>query len=310
MNYAAIIKQVGRGREGARAIPRAEAAQLFGDLLDGRVPDVHLGALLLAYRIKGESTDELAGFLDALHARVPAIAAPARTVVIPTYNGARTMANLVPLLALALARRGVPVLLHGVASDPGRVATAEILGALGIAPCRDAEAAARALCSTHLAFMPIDALAPGLARLLELRRVLGVRNSAHTVAKMLAPVADPLLLASVTHPEYLAAMRAFYAAHPSNVLLMRGTQGEAVANARRAQAVEWLHEGVAERVIEAEEGTLLALPDLPATDASSTAAWIRRVLDTAAPMPAPVARQVEVVAALAARGTASTERAA
>jgi anthranilate phosphoribosyltransferase len=310
MNYAAIIKQVGRGREGARAIPRAEAAQLFGDLLDGRVPDVHLGALLLAYRIKGESIDELAGFLDALHARVPVVATPARTVVIPTYNGARTMANLVPLLALALTRRGVPVLVHGVTRDAGRVTTAEILDALGVAPCRDAAAAAQALKTTRLAFLPVDALAPGLARLLDLRRVLGVRNSAHTVAKMLAPVADPLLLASVTHPEYLAAMRAFYAAHPSNVLLMRGTQGEAVANARRAQAVEWLHDGGAERVIDAEEGTLVALPELPALDAASTAAWIRRVLAGAAPMPPSVARQIEVVTSIAARGAANPERAA
>jgi anthranilate phosphoribosyltransferase len=310
MNYAGILKQVGRGRDGARALPRADAAQLFGDLLDGRVPDVHLGALLLAYRIKGESIDELAGFLDVLHARVPVIATPARTVVIPSYNGARTMANLVPLLALALARRGVPVLVHGVTSDPGRVTTAEILDTLGFAPCPDAAAAAQALETTRVAFMPVDALAPGLARLLDLRRVLGVRNSAHTVAKMLAPVADPVLLASVTHPEYLAAMRRFYAAHPSNVLLMRGTQGEAVANARRAQAVEWLHDGVAERVIEAEDGTLITLPDLPAIDAASTAAWIRRVLEGAAPMPAPVARQIDVVAAIAARGEASTERAA
>jgi anthranilate phosphoribosyltransferase len=310
MDYAAIIKQVGRGREGARSISRADAAALFGDLLDSRVPDVHLGALLLAYRIKGESMDELAGFLDALHARVPAVVTPGPTAVIPTYNGARTMPNLVPLLALALARRGVPVLVHGVHADPGRVTTAEIFAALGLSPASDPTAAARALAADKLAFMPIDTLAPGLARLLDLRRVLGVRNSAHTVAKMLAPVADPLLLASVTHPEYLAAMRAYYAAHPSNVLLMRGTQGEAVANARRAQAVEWLHDGVAEGVIDAEEGTLVTLPELPPIDAASTAAWIRRVLDGAAPMPAPIARQIEVVAAIAARGAASTERAA
>lgn len=310
MNYATVIKQVGRGREGARPIPRLAAAELFGDLLDGRVPDVHVGALLLAYRIKGESSDELAGFLDALHARVPVVATPARTVVIPSYNGARTMANLVPLLALALARRGVPVLVHGVASAPERVTTAEILDALGVAPCGDAEVAAQALERACFAFMPVDALAPGLARLLDLRWVLGVRNSAHTVAKMLAPVADPLLLASATHPDYLAAMRAFYATHPSNVLLMRGTQGEAVANARRAQAIDWLHDGTAERVIEAEEGPLVALPELPAIDAASTAAWIRRVLAGTAPMPASVARQVEVVASIALRGAALPERAA
>jgi anthranilate phosphoribosyltransferase len=303
MNYAAIIKQVGRGRDGARPVSHDEAAALFGAMLDGRVPEMHLGALLLAYRIKGESREELAGFLDALHARVPRLPyiGPVATVVIPSYNGARTMPNLVPLLALALARRGVPVLVHGVTDDPGRVTSAEIFAALAVAPVRDAVAAADALAARNLAFMSVDALAPGLAALLSLRRTLGVRNSAHTVAKMFAPVENGLLLASATHPEYLEAMRDFYTAHPADVLLMRGTQGEAVANARRAQAIEWLHGGRAETVVEAESGTLLALPALPALDAHATAAWTRAVLDGATAMPGPVARQVEVIERIAKR---------
>ncbi len=312
VDYAAIIRQVGRGREGARAIARADAAALFGDLLDGRVPAAQLGALLMAYRIKGESRDELAGFLDALHARVAPLpfAGAAATVVIPTYNGARTMPNLVPLLGLALARRGVPVLMHGVTTDPGRVASAAILAALGVPAARDANAAATALATRNFAFMPIDALAPGLAALLAMRRVLGVRNSAHTVAKMFAPVERALLLASVTHPEYLDAMRDYYSVHPSNVLLMRGTQGEAVANARRAQTIEWLHGGRAETLVEGESGTLVTLPDLPAIDAHETAAWTRAVLDGDAAMPAPIARQIEVIERIARRVSRHGERAA
>ena len=43
-----------------------------------------------------------------------------RPVSIPSYNGARKQPNLVPLLALLLAREGVPVLVHGVTDDPGR----------------------------------------------------------------------------------------------------------------------------------------------------------------------------------------------
>ena len=134
-----------------------------------------------------------------------------------------------------------------------------------------------------------------------MRRLLGVRNSAHTVAKMFAPVENGLLLASVTHPEYLAAMRDFYTVFPSNVLLMRGTQGEAVANARRAQAVEWIDGGRTETVVEAEAGTLLALPALPAVDAPATAAWTRAVLDGQAALPASVAAQADVIERIARR---------
>ncbi len=50
-------------------------------MLDGAVPDMELGAILLSMRIKGESDDELLGFkraLDAAHApvRLPGGAAP------------------------------------------------------------------------------------------------------------------------------------------------------------------------------------------------------------------------------------------
>ena len=50
----------------------------------------------------------MAGFLDATHARlnrVPTGQVP--TVVLPSYNGARKLPVLTPLLALLLAREGV-----------------------------------------------------------------------------------------------------------------------------------------------------------------------------------------------------------
>ena len=60
-------------------------------LLDGRVADLEIGAFALAMRIKGESADELIGFLDAVHARCLTITAPRRAVLLPSYNGARKL---------------------------------------------------------------------------------------------------------------------------------------------------------------------------------------------------------------------------
>ena len=37
-------------------------------MLDGRVSELELGAVLLAYRVKGETADELAAMLAAAHA--------------------------------------------------------------------------------------------------------------------------------------------------------------------------------------------------------------------------------------------------
>ena len=57
-------------------------------------------------------------------------------MAIPSYNGARKQPNLVPLLTLLLAREGVPVLVHGVTEDPGRVTSAEIFTHLQIPHAR------------------------------------------------------------------------------------------------------------------------------------------------------------------------------
>ena len=70
MGIANYIKAIGRGSEGARAISREEAADLWGQLLDGAVTDLEVGAFCLAMRIKGETPQEMAGFLDATHQRI------------------------------------------------------------------------------------------------------------------------------------------------------------------------------------------------------------------------------------------------
>ncbi|MBI3068788.1 MAG: hypothetical protein HY323_06105 [Betaproteobacteria bacterium] len=84
--------------------------------LDGGVPELETGAVLALLHAKGESLQELLGFHDALRERcfrVRPPAAAARPVVLATRRGTRDQPNLTPLLALLLARFGVPVLIHG-----------------------------------------------------------------------------------------------------------------------------------------------------------------------------------------------------
>ena len=65
MGIANYIKEIGRGKDGARPLSRVQAADLLGQVLDGGVTDLEVGAFCLAMRIKGETPEEMAGFLDA-----------------------------------------------------------------------------------------------------------------------------------------------------------------------------------------------------------------------------------------------------
>ncbi|PUA17062.1 DNA-binding protein YbiB [Glaciimonas sp. PCH181] len=299
---ARFIKEIGRGKDGARSLSRSDAHDLYAAMLDGRVSDLEMGGILLAMRIKGESVDEIAGFLDAAEASFAPLSTPDAAsiyapVVIPTYNGARHMANLTPLLALLLAREGIPTLVHGVLTDTGRVATAEIFTALGHTFSTNVEHAMQCFERQQPAFMPITALAPKMSRLLDMRRILGVRNSTHTLVKIMQPFSKPALrLTSYTHPEYLVMLGTYFkttaAAERGDVFLMRGTEGETVANAKRAQQIEWFHTGTHTTLVE-KQNVAEEIPALPEQrDAAVTARWITQVLKGDISVPKPIAEQV------------------
>lgn len=304
---ASLIKEIGRGAKGARALSGVDAEALYAAMLDGRVDDLSLGAIVMAYRIKGETAEELAGMYRAAQRSLRALTLPdgRRGVSIPSYNGARKQANLTPLLGLLLARHGVPVLIHGVRWDSGRVTTAEILARLGHAPAGSREEAETALASAALAFLPIDVLSAPLARLLALRERLGVRNTTHTLVKLLQPFAQPgLRLVNYTHPAYRDSLAALFSEHPAvgagDVLLARGTEGEAVADTRRQVRIDWFRDGVTGVLVEASARAQTPA-SLPALDAASTADWTQAVLDGRAAAPANLLRQVDDIVALLSR---------
>ena len=295
MGIGKYIKEIGRGKDGARALDRAQAADLFGQVLDGTVTDLEIGAFCLAMRIKGETAHEMAGFLDAAHARLHKIpAGDTPVVVIPSYNGARKLPVLTPLLALLLAREGLPVLVHGTATESSRVFTSEVLLALDI----PAQAAIETIAPGSVAFVPTTLLHTGLQRLLDVRRVVNLRNPAHSLVKLMNPVdcshgGKSLLVTSYTHPEYAVSMAQTLALMQSNALLLRGTEGEAVADPRRTPKMQGYLAGAVMELQEHQGGTLATLPDLPqTTDAVATATYTRAVLAGTQPTPAPIAQQM------------------
>lgn len=297
MTYAPYIKEIGRGAEGSRDLSQDDARQMYAAMLDGGVPDLELGAILLGLRVKGESLDEMLGFLAAIDDRTSKLEMPhgrVRPVVLPSYNGGRKEANLTPLLALLLQRFGVPVLVHGLLEGYGRITTGLIFRELGIMPQTSTIQAQAQLAEHGLAFLPLTALAPGLHDLMALRSRMGIRNSAHSLVKLLNPFrGDPVLVAPATHPAFLDLMRDILVARGQRGLLLRGTEGEPYANPKRRPRLEYIQGGLANVLFEAEHDSLRALPSLPENnDAATTAQWIRRVLDKQTPLPKPIANQL------------------
>jgi anthranilate phosphoribosyltransferase len=301
MSIAAYIKVIGRGKDGARPLTIEQAHDLLSQVLDGKVTDLEVGAFALAMRIKGETAAELQGFVQATHERCLPLPMPIGpgVVVLPSYNGARKLPNLTALLAAQLAKQGVSVLVHGPLKDPTRVTTAEVFEALGWPLATTADGVSQAWQAGLPAFMPIESLCPPLAKFLAVRWTIGLRNPGHTVAKLLVPFPPGVKTVQVvnhTHPEYALSMAEYLKLTGANALLMRGTEGEPVADARRQPKFEVFVDGLRDAALSRApaEGTLTELPELPATkDATSTAAYIHSVLAGQQPLPASIDAQAQ-----------------
>ena len=313
MGIANHIKEIGRGHEGARSLDIEAARDLMSQVLDGQVTDLEIGAFALAMRIKGETVDELLGFTQAADARCLPLHSDRPVVVIPSYNGARRLPNLTPLLAMRLAQEGARVLVHGPRHDPARVTSAEIFQALGLPPADNAAALHERWQRHEPAFIATEVLNPALQRLLDVRWVVGLRNSGHTVAKLLRPVqgAPALCLASHTHPEFGTLMAQFAERSAADLMLLRGTEGEPVADPRRCPKMDtWLAGSwQPELSCPAQEGVLAELPLLPRQiDAATVAVYIQGVVAGEKPGPGPLERQVELLMAALARLDAGASR--
>ena len=301
MSIAHYLKEIGRGKQGARDLPREQAQDLMQQLLDGQLNDLEIGAFCIAMRVKGESPLELAGFLDAVQSRLHKLTSDAPTVVIPAYNGARKLPALVPLLAHLLAREGLAVLVHGSASENARVSSETVLRGLGTPVLSPAATVSKApigsLQAGQIIYAPTPCLSPALDRLLQVRRTLGLRNSAHSLVKLMNPVAGPaLVLASYTHRDFIEPMLESLRLAGNTGMVLRGTEGEPVADPRRTPRMDVVLGKTTITVDEGETGSLAKLAELPTdVSADSTVRYTQAVLAGELPLPEPIARQVRQI---------------
>ena len=99
-------------------------------------------------------------------------------------------------------------------------------------------------------------------------------------------------------------LRDFAVATHADLMLMRGTEGEPVADPRRLPQLDVMIDGEPRPDLSraAQSGVLSELPVLPRScDAATTALYIQSVISGEKPAPAPLLQQVEtLLAALAA----------
>lgn len=278
MSYARLIRQIELGE----GLDFVDARNLAAALLDGGVPELETAALLMALNRHDPGLDAWLGMHAALAERVPYFTAPAtayRTVILPTYHGVRNCAHLTPLLALLLKSFGIPVLIHGVLDGGGGTAAAYIFRELGILPCSHVAQVNARLDEEGIAFVPVALLSTGLASLLALRARLGVESIATRMAVLVDTMgAESVRVTPALHEQELPGMAAILTALGGRALLLKGCQGEAFADPQLRPEISFYHDGECESICTAQLSTS-RVADMPPSDARTTSAWVREVLE-------------------------------
>ncbi|MDF3936318.1 glycosyl transferase family protein [Pseudomonas citronellolis] len=228
--FAAFVRILGKGKRGARSLTREEAREALGLILDDKVEEAQLGAFLMLLRHKEESAEELAGFTEAVRAR---LAAPSIAVDLdwPSYAGKKRHLAWYLLAAKCLAGGGTRILLHGGgAHTAGRLYTEQLLQTLAIPLCRDWSAVGEALDREGLAFAPLVDWMPALQRMIDLRNTLGLRSPIHSLVRLLNPLRANCVLQSIFHPGYQETHREGSRLLADRAIVIKGEGGEIEVN--------------------------------------------------------------------------------
>lgn len=228
--FAEFVRILGKGKRGARPLTREEAARAMAMVLDGQVEDAQLGAFLMLLRHKEESAEELAGFTEAVRARV---SAPALNVDLdwPSYAGKKRHLPWYMLAVKCLGLNGLRIFMHGGgAHTAGRMYTEHLLDALGIPLCRGWDEVAAGLDSRGVAFAPLSDWAGPLQRMIDMRNTLGLRSPIHSLARVLNPLQARCGLQSIFHPGYQPVHREASRLLGDTSIVIKGDGGELEVN--------------------------------------------------------------------------------
>lgn len=181
-----------------------ETEALFGQMLDGAMSDAEIKDVLIGMAERDETSEEIAGAIRAMRARMIRIAAPEGAIdVCGTGGDGAHSLNVSTAVAIVVAACEVPVAKHGNRAASSKAGGADTLEALGLDLDRAAEAAEATLADLGIAFLFAQKYHPALARLAPIRREIGRRTIFNLTGPACNPAGVKRQLIGVARPDFL-----------------------------------------------------------------------------------------------------------
>jgi anthranilate phosphoribosyltransferase len=171
-----------------KPLTRDQARDVMDQVMGGEVTTGQLAGLLIALRAKGETVEEMTGFVESMRSHATPLEVPPGTIDTCGTGGDRAGTfNISTTAALVAAGAGIPVAKHGNRAASSRCGSADVLEALGVEITLGADGVRRCIDAAGIGFCFAPSFHPAMRHAGPARKELGVR----TVFNVLGPLANP-----------------------------------------------------------------------------------------------------------------------
>jgi len=218
----------------------AESEHLFERLVLGRLEPAEIAAMLIALRMKGETTEEMIGAARGLFAAALPFERPDYLFAdcCGTGGDGSGLITVSTAAAFVAAACGLPVAKHGNRAVSSRCGSADVLEALGAKIEIRPDKARVLLDRTGFCFLFAPAFHPGMRHAGPVRRQLQVRTVLNLLGPCINPARPPVQLLGVADPAKLHAIaRTLDAMGVEQALVVHGSGLDEVALHGETRAV-------------------------------------------------------------------------
>ena len=179
-----------------------DAAAVMRQIMSGEATQAQLGSFLTALRLKGESTEEIAGMATVMREFSLRVNVDGMLVdSVGTGGDGLNTFNISTAAAFVAAGAGLKVAKHGNRAASGTCGSADVLEELGVQVELTPEGVERCIRESGIGFMFAQAFHPSMRHAGPVRREIGIR----TVFNILGPLTNPAgaqsMLVGVAFPE-------------------------------------------------------------------------------------------------------------
>lgn len=189
-------------------LSRKQSAELFVSVVEGQVDPVLLSGILVAMKLRGESTCEIAGAVDAIRLAALPFSRPEGNLldIVGTGGDGMNTINVSTSACVVAASVGAKVVKHGNRSASGAAGSSDLMAQFGVNLQMPAWQARRCLDVLGISYLYAPHYHQGFRNAADTRNTLKTRTIFNLIGPLVNPARPNYLLLGVYKPELVMPM--------------------------------------------------------------------------------------------------------